>query len=128
MTHGVRDWSPNASLAIACGHPDGNDGDALADDPMHKLLLDRDPIDGAAWPRSRRCRASSRRPRARTLYRLSRRAGRHRDRPPPPTLSARRRRVTIDLDVTEDPTHGAQQLAFFNGFYDTGAICRWSPR
>src|ERR1700704_4797323 len=33
----------------------------------------------------------------------------------------RRRRVrliTIDLDVTEDPTHGAQQLTFFNGFYD----------
>jgi hypothetical protein len=33
----------------------------------------------------------------------------------------RRRRVrliTIDLDVTEDQTHGAQQLSFFNGFYD----------
>ena len=25
----------------------------------------------------------------------------------------------VDLDVTDDPTHGAQQLAFFNGFYDT---------
>ncbi len=34
----------------------------------------------------------------------------------------RRRRgvrlITIDLDVTEDQTHGAQQLTFFNGFYD----------
>jgi len=33
----------------------------------------------------------------------------------------RRRRVrliTIDLDVTEDQTHGTQQLTFFNGFYD----------
>jgi hypothetical protein len=27
------------------------------------------------------------------------------------------RRITIDLDVTEDATHGAQQLTFFNGFY-----------
>ena len=26
--------------------------------------------------------------------------------------------ITIDLDVTEDQTHGAQQLTFFNGFYD----------
>jgi Transposase DDE domain group 1 len=26
--------------------------------------------------------------------------------------------ITIDLDVTDDPTHGAQQLTFFNGFYD----------
>ena len=25
----------------------------------------------------------------------------------------------IDLDVTDDPTHGGQQLSLFNGFYDT---------
>ena len=31
----------------------------------------------------------------------------------------RARRITIDLDPTDDPTHGAQQLAFFNRFYDT---------
>ena len=29
------------------------------------------------------------------------------------------RRITIDLDPTDDPTHGAQQLTFFNRFYDT---------
>src|SRR5450756_2329915 len=28
-------------------------------------------------------------------------------------------RITIDLDPTDDPTHGAQQLTFFNGHYDT---------
>jgi Transposase DDE domain group 1 len=33
-------------FAIACGYPDGNDGDRLADDPTHKLLLGLDPIDG----------------------------------------------------------------------------------
>src|SRR5205807_4508217 len=27
--------------------------------------------------------------------------------------------VTLDLDPTDDPTHGAQQLSFFNGHYDT---------
>jgi hypothetical protein len=27
--------------------------------------------------------------------------------------------VRIDLDPTDDPTHGAQQLTFFNGHYDT---------
>ena len=31
----------------------------------------------------------------------------------------RARRITIDLDPTDDPTHGVQQLTFFNGFYDT---------
>ena len=28
------------------------------------------------------------------------------------------RRITIDMDLTDDPTHGAQQQAFFNKFYD----------
>src|SRR5208282_4303114 len=28
------------------------------------------------------------------------------------------RLVTLDLDPTDDPTHGAQQLSFFNGHYD----------
>jgi hypothetical protein len=34
-------------------------------------------------------------------------------------LRDRTYRVTIDLDPTDDPTHGAQQLSFFNGHYDT---------
>ena len=34
-------------------------------------------------------------------------------------LRHRAHRVTIDLDPTDDPTHGAQQLSFFNGHYDT---------
>lgn len=28
-----------------------------------------------------------------------------------------RKEVTIDIDATDDPTHGAQQLTMFNGFY-----------
>src|ERR1700751_32568 len=34
-------------------------------------------------------------------------------------LRHRAYRVTIDLDPTDDPTHGAQQLSFFNGHYDS---------
>jgi hypothetical protein len=33
-------------------------------------------------------------------------------------LHHRARLVTIDLDPTDDPTHGAQQLSFFNSHYD----------
>jgi hypothetical protein len=33
-------------------------------------------------------------------------------------LGGHARRVTIDLDPTDDPTHGAQQLSFFNSHYD----------
>ena len=32
-------------------------------------------------------------------------------------LHGRARRITIDLDPTDDLTHGAQQLTFFNGHY-----------
>src|SRR2546428_2887273 len=34
-------------------------------------------------------------------------------------LRGRTRHITIDLDPTDDPTHGAQQLTFFNGHYDS---------
>ena len=34
-------------------------------------------------------------------------------------LRGRVRCITLDLDPTDDPTHGAQQLSFFNGHYDS---------
>jgi hypothetical protein len=46
VTHRVGDLVAQQVFAIACGHPDGHDGDRLADDPIHKLLLGRDPIEG----------------------------------------------------------------------------------
>jgi hypothetical protein len=35
------------------------------------------------------------------------------------TAKKRLRRINIDIDPTCDPTHGAQQMTFFNGFYRT---------
>jgi hypothetical protein len=115
VRHTVRDLLAQRVFGIACGHADANDADALADDPIHKLLLDRDPIHGprlASQPTlSRFEHAAS----PRTLYRLGEALAdtviaQHRRR-------RRVRRITIDLDLTEDATHGAQQLALFNGFY-----------
>lgn len=118
VTHTIRDLTAQRIFALACGHPDGNDGDALAADPIHKLLLDRDPIDGgrlASQPTLSRFEQAAG-PRA--LYRMTEAVA--------DTVIARHRRrrrharlITIDVDVTADPTHGAQQLTFFNGFYDT---------
>jgi hypothetical protein len=39
-------------------------------------------------------------------------------------LRRRAYRVTIDLDPTDDPTHGAQQLRFLMGITTAGAIYR----
>jgi hypothetical protein len=83
------------------------------------MLLDRDPATGrdlASQPTLSRFENSIR---LRELYRLGEALadsviGRHAQR-----LHGRARLVTIDLDPTDDPTHGAQQLSFFNGHYDS---------
>ena len=105
-------------FGIACGYPDCNDADRLADDPIHKLLSGRDPLAGeslASQPTLSRFENAASRS---ALYRLGRELAervieRHRRR-----LDGRARRITIDLDPTDDPTHGEQQYTLFNGYYD----------
>jgi hypothetical protein len=106
-------------FGIACGYADCNDSARLADDPVHKLLLERDPLAGPALASQA------------TLSRFENAVGRqelylasvaladlviehHRAR-----LTGHARRITIDLDPTDDPTHGQQEFTFFNGHYDS---------
>ena len=106
-------------MAIACGYEDANDAARLASDPVHKLLVGRDPVDGedlASQPTLSRFENSAGR---KELFRMTEALAdtvieRHRKR-----LHGRARLITIDLDPTDDPTHGAQQLTFFNWHYDT---------
>jgi hypothetical protein len=106
-------------FGIACGYPDCNDAARLADDAIHKLLVGRDPIAGPAlasqptlsrfenavgWPELRDMAQVL----ADTVIETQRRR-----------LKGRATRITIDLDPTDDPTHGQQEFAFFNGHYDT---------
>jgi len=99
---------------IACGYEDCNDADQLRSDPALKLAVGRAPLEAdlASQP---------------TLSRLENAVGwrecwrigeallgcylhRHRKCPP--------RRIVLDVDATDDETHGDQQLAFFHGYYD----------
>ena len=108
IRHTLADVIGQRIFGIACGHPDGNDADHLADDPIHKLLLGRDPVTGArlaSQPTISRFENDVRRS---ALYRMGRELAacvieRHRRR-----LHGRARRITIDLDPTDDRTHGAQ--------------------
>ena len=119
IRHTLEDLVGQRVFGIACGHPDGNDADHLADDPIHKLLLGRDPVAGgrlASQPTISRFENDAGRS---ALYRMGRELAasvieRHRRR-----LNGRARRITIDLDPTDDRTHGAQQLTFFNSHYDS---------
>ena len=119
VRHTLEELLGQRIFGIACGHPDANDADRLADDPIHKLLLGRDPIAGdplASQPTISRFENHIGRA---ALYRMAQELAirvveRHRRR-----RRGRARQITIDLDPTEDATHGAQQLTFFNGHDDS---------
>ncbi|MBI3264424.1 MAG: IS1380 family transposase [Acidobacteria bacterium] len=118
VRHTLRDLLAQRIFGLACGHPDANDADRLADDPIHKLLLGRDPIVGDPLASQPTISRFENRVGTHELYAMGRDLAasvieRHRQR-----LHGRARRITIDLDPTDDPTHGAQQLTFFNGHYD----------
>lgn len=119
VQHSLEDLLAQRIFGLACGYADGNDAARLADDPIHKLLLGRDPVGDARLASQPTLSRFENEPSARDLARMGETlAGivinRHRQR-----LGRTCRRVTIDLGSMADPTHGAQQLSLFNGHYDT---------
>lgn len=118
VRHELGDLLSQRVFGIACGYPDANDADRLTDDPIQKLLLDRDPVDGASLASQPTLSRFENSADTKALYRMGmclmdHVITRHRKR-----LRRRVRRITIDFDPTDDPTHGAQQLSFFNKHYD----------
>jgi hypothetical protein len=118
VRHTLKDLLAQRIFGLACGHPDANDAERLADDPIHKLLLGRDPVAGDPLASQPTISRFENQVGVQELYGMGRELAanvldRHRRR-----RHGRARRITIDLDPTDDPTHGAQQLTFFNGHYD----------
>jgi hypothetical protein len=104
---------------LACGYPDANDAARLVADPIHKLLAGRDPVAGrdlASQPTLSRFENAAG---PQTLYRMGMELARSVIERHGKRLGGHARRVTIDLDPTDDATHGAQQLSFFNAHYDS---------
>jgi len=106
-------------FGLCGGYADCNDAARLVHDPIHKLVLDRDPLTGlglASQPTLSRFEnaVTARELRAMTHVLADTVIAQHRWR-----LRGRAPRIIIDLDPTDDPTHGQQEFAFFNGHYDT---------
>jgi hypothetical protein len=99
---------------IALGYEDCNDADRLRADPALKLAVGRAPSEDdlasqptlSRWENAVGWRECWRMGEALLGCYLQR----HRKRPP--------RRLVLDVDATDDETHGDQQLAFFHGYYD----------
>ena len=117
VRHGLEELLAQRVYGLACGYEDANDAARLGDDPIHKLLVGRDAIQGdplASQPTLSRFENGVTRG---ELLRMSEALfetvlGRQAQR-----LRGRVRTITIDLDVTDDPTHGQQELAFYHGHY-----------
>ena len=116
VQHSRLDLFRQRVFGLVCGYADVNDVARIGRDPLHKCLLGRDPLadsDLASQP------TLSRFENAMTQTDLLRMSDtfldmvldRHRRR------LRKVRRVTIDMDPTVDPTHGQQELAFYNGHY-----------
>ena len=119
VIHSFHDLVRQRVFGIACGYEDCNDAERLAEDPMQKLLVDRDPIAGGALASQSTLSRFENALGPKALMRMGNALAdsviaRHRKR-----LKGRVKRITVELDPTDDPTHGAQQLSFFNGHYDT---------
>jgi Transposase DDE domain group 1 len=124
----IRDWRRGAVrhplallvrqriLQIACGYADQNDADTLRRDPLLKLVCGRRPhepsADLASQPTlSRLENAVDRRACYRLAQALLGRYLQERERDGRPT------HLLLDLDSTDDPTHGEQEGSSYHGYY-----------
>lgn len=113
--HSLADLIRQRIFQIALGYEDCNDAETLRRDPVLKASCGRDPVsdsDLASQPTLSRLENSIG-PKA--CYRMAKvllesYLARHPSRP---------RKLILDLDLTDDPTHGQQELSFFHGFYDS---------
>jgi len=114
--HALRDLFAQRIYQIASGYADGNDANSLRHDPMFKLSVERLPLDPtqdlASAPTFSRLEHSVTRT---DLYRLTQAFVDHfiASYPEPPAA------IVLDLDHSEDPTHGQQELIFYNHHYQS---------
>jgi len=102
---------------IAAGYEDANDSNMLRDDPIFKLMLDRLPATGAPLASqptiSRFENRIARTELSRMALVLLKQFIASYASPPPV--------IVLDVDDTEDPVHGAQEQARYDGYY--GGYC-----
>src|SRR6266849_6172355 len=119
VKHSLTDLFRQRIYGLASGYADANDAARLAHDPIFKLLLDRSPVAGqelSSQPTLSRFENSMG---AKENYRLALAWALSVIERQQKRLRGKVRCVTIDLDPTDDPTHGQQQFTFFNAHYDT---------
>jgi Transposase DDE domain group 1 len=114
IDHPLRDLLAQRIYQIASGYADGHDANSLRRDPLCKLGVEHPPLTPeqnlASAPTFSRLEHSVDR---KDIYRLTQALVAHfvANSPEPPAA------IVLDLDHTDDPTHGQQELAFYNHYY-----------
>ena len=114
VIHDLLEQCRQRMYGIALGYEDCNDADRLRHDPLLKTTCDRLPNDLrglSSQPTLSRFENSVDWPTLRRLMRWMEAS--YVDSLPEDTTE-----VVLDIDSTDDETHGAQQLSFFHGYYD----------
>jgi len=135
ITYSCDDLLTQRVYQILAGYPDGNDAQALRADPLFQTLIDLSPdgdqtlASGSTLNRFHYAytRRQAELPAEERPVLLEQQAARNerlrifndylvqlfvRSRKDKPTF------VILDLDATDDPTHGQQVLSFFHGYFD----------
>jgi hypothetical protein len=120
VKHPLRDLLAQRIYQIGCGYEDANDANSLRHDPLFQLGLERDPLSEAVAMALARASTFSRLENSvssKDLYRLAKAfvEGFIASYATPPEL------IVLDLDHSEDRTHGEQELSSYNGHY--GSHC-----
>lgn len=113
--HSFGDMLAQRFYQIACGYEDCNDADELRYDPVFKTAIGRLPESGRDLPSQPTLSRFENSVGRTHLYRMAEALidcvlDQYADQTP--------KRIIIDFDATDDPTHGQQQLTGFNAFYD----------
>ena len=111
--HSLLDMLKQRVFQIACGYEDADDADTLRDDPALKMACEKLPEDAALASQPTLSRLENAVSRT-DLYRIAEVLAdafieSYRIRPVA---------IVLDIDDTEDTTHGHQQMALFNAFFD----------
>lgn len=121
VNHTIEELVRQRLFSIACGYPDANDVKRIEDDPILRMLVGLKPVGSdqsmGSQPTLSRfenaidvdtcfqigCRLAEEVVRYQARRRKGKRKPQH---------------ITIDMDPTDDPTHGQQVFSFFNAHYD----------
>jgi hypothetical protein len=116
VRHDVVDLVRQRIYQIVSGYEDANDATFLRRDPALRAVVHRDAAELASQPTLSRLENAAP---WESIRRLELEGANWFCRHGGPRRRRSGEEIVLDMDSTDDPTHGQQQLAFYSGFYDT---------